>query len=44
MRTSLIRRIGKLERAMMQDNDSKPADLSMLSIQVPGPPNAVRAA
>jgi hypothetical protein len=31
MRTSLIRRIGKLERAMMQDNDSKPADLSMLS-------------
>jgi hypothetical protein len=31
MRASLIKRIGKLEGAMMQDNDSKPADLSMLS-------------
>jgi hypothetical protein len=29
---------------MMQDNGSKRADLSMLSIQVPGPPNTVRAA
>jgi hypothetical protein len=33
MRTSLTKRIGKLEGAMMQDNDSKPADLSMLSIE-----------
>jgi hypothetical protein len=34
MRTSLTKRIGKLEGAMMQvmqDHDSKPADLSMLS-------------
>jgi hypothetical protein len=33
MRTSLIRRIGKLEGAIMQDNHGKPADLSMLSIE-----------
>jgi hypothetical protein len=33
MRTSLTRRIGKLEGAMMQDNDSKRADLSMLSVE-----------
>jgi hypothetical protein len=33
MRTSLIKRIGKLEGAMMQDIDSKPADLSMLSME-----------
>jgi hypothetical protein len=35
MRTSLTKRIGKLEGAMMQriqDNDSKSADLSMLSM------------
>jgi hypothetical protein len=34
--TSLQRRIRKLEAtkgAMMQDNDSKPADLSMLSLE-----------
>jgi hypothetical protein len=38
MRTSLTKRIGKLEGAMMQmqriqDNGSKPADLSILSIE-----------
>jgi hypothetical protein len=38
MRTSLTKRIGKLEGAMMQmqriqDKDCKPADLSMLSIE-----------
>jgi hypothetical protein len=33
MRASLIKRIGKLEGAMMRDYDSKPADLSMLSIE-----------
>jgi hypothetical protein len=33
MKISLAKRIGKLEGAMMQDNDSKPADLSMLSLK-----------
>ena len=33
MRTSLIKRIGKLEGTMMQDIDNKPADLSMLSME-----------
>ena len=33
MRTALIKRIGKLEAAMIQDNDSPPADLSMLSME-----------
>ena len=33
MRTSLTKRIGKPEGAMMQDNDSKGADLSMLSLE-----------
>jgi hypothetical protein len=33
MRTALIKRIGKLEAAMIQDNDSPPADLSMLAIE-----------
>jgi hypothetical protein len=33
MRASLIRRIGKLEGAMIQGNDSKPVDLSILSTE-----------
>jgi hypothetical protein len=36
MRTSLTKRIGKLEGAMMQriqDDDGKSADLSMLSME-----------
>jgi hypothetical protein len=33
MRNSLTKRIGRLEGAMMQDHDSKPADLSMLSME-----------